>query len=47
MGRFRTVRNPISFDGARPSEVTAPPTLDEHGPALRAELAKARASAAQ
>ncbi len=47
MGRFRTVRNPLSFDGARTSEVTAPPTLDEHGAELRAELAKGRASAAQ
>ncbi|PQA89563.1 CaiB/BaiF CoA transferase family protein [Hyphococcus luteus] len=30
MGEFRTVRSPLSFDGARPSEVKAPPTLGEH-----------------
>ena len=47
MGKFRTVHNPISFDGTRTSDVTAPPTLDEHGAEVRAELAKGRASAAQ
>ncbi len=47
MGRFRTVRSPLSFDGQRLSDVTAPPVLDEHGAELRAQLAKARASAAQ
>lgn len=30
MGRFRSVRSPVSFDGAPTSEITAPPTLDEH-----------------
>jgi hypothetical protein len=30
MGRFRTVRFPVSFDGQRLSEVAAPPTLGEH-----------------
>jgi crotonobetainyl-CoA:carnitine CoA-transferase CaiB-like acyl-CoA transferase len=44
MGRFRTVRNPISFDGQRLSEVTPPPVLDEHGPELRAQFAKASAA---
>jgi len=30
MGRFRTVRPPVSFDGERTTEVLAPPTLGEH-----------------
>ena len=47
MGRFRTVRTPLSFDGERTSDVMAPPVLDEHGAELRAELAKARVPAAQ
>jgi crotonobetainyl-CoA:carnitine CoA-transferase CaiB-like acyl-CoA transferase len=47
MGRFRTVRSPLSFDGARASAVTPPPVLDEHGPELRAQIDKGRASAAQ
>ncbi|MES2974851.1 MAG: CoA transferase [Pseudomonadota bacterium] len=29
-GPFRTVRSPISYDGERPLEVTAPPVLGEH-----------------
>ncbi len=29
-GRFRTVRSPVSFDGERSLEVTAPPLLGEH-----------------
>ncbi|MES2292734.1 MAG: CoA transferase [Pseudomonadota bacterium] len=29
-GAFRTIRNPISFDGQRPLEVRAPPQLGEH-----------------
>jgi crotonobetainyl-CoA:carnitine CoA-transferase CaiB-like acyl-CoA transferase len=29
-GEFRTVRSPVSFDGQRPLEVTAPPLLGEH-----------------
>ncbi|GAB3648347.1 CaiB/BaiF CoA transferase family protein [Ramlibacter alkalitolerans] len=33
-GRFRTVRSPVSFDGQRPLEVTAPPLLGEHNEAL-------------
>ncbi len=36
MGPFRTVRFPASFDGARLSEVTAPPTLGEHDAEIRA-----------
>ncbi|MEJ8572019.1 CoA transferase [Microbaculum marinum] len=39
MGEFRTVRPPYSFDGRPDLDVIAPPTLDEHGPAIRAELA--------
>ncbi|MBC2777187.1 CaiB/BaiF CoA transferase family protein [Parasphingopyxis marina] len=30
MGRFRTVRSPVSFDGERSLEVKAPPVLGEH-----------------
>lgn len=29
-GRFRTVRSPVSFDGERSLDVTAPPLLGEH-----------------
>lgn len=36
MGRFRTVRFPVNFDGERLSEVTPPPTLGEHDEAIRA-----------
>lgn len=39
MGRFRTVRAPYSFDGEAQTEVLPPPTLDEHGKELRAEIA--------
>jgi crotonobetainyl-CoA:carnitine CoA-transferase CaiB-like acyl-CoA transferase len=34
VGTFRTVRSPVSFDGQRPLEVTAPPTLGEHNDEL-------------
>ena len=30
MGPFRTIRSPVSFDGERPLEVSAPPVLGEH-----------------
>ncbi len=30
MGRFRTIRSPLSFDGERSMTVTAPPVLGEH-----------------
>jgi len=33
-GTFRTVRSPVSFDGQRPLEVTAPPLLGEHNEEL-------------
>ena len=34
--RWRTVRSPVSFDGERALEVTAPPLLGDHDAALRA-----------
>ena len=43
MGRFRTVRSPVSFDGERALDVTAPPTLGEHNAPIRAEAAAIRA----
>ena len=43
MGPFRTVRPPYSFDGAPDLDVTAPPTFDEHGAEIRAELVCRRA----
>ncbi len=30
MGRFRSIRSPVSFDGERPLEVRPPPVLGEH-----------------
>jgi len=39
-GAVRTLRTPIWFDGDRDdADMTPPPALDEHGKALRAELA--------
>jgi crotonobetainyl-CoA:carnitine CoA-transferase CaiB-like acyl-CoA transferase len=38
MGRFRTVRSPLSYDGERSTDVLAPPVLDEHGAEIRREL---------
>jgi crotonobetainyl-CoA:carnitine CoA-transferase CaiB-like acyl-CoA transferase len=35
VGTFRTVRSPVSFDGERALEVTAPPLLGEHNAELR------------
>ena len=35
MGRFRTVRFPVSFDGKPISDVQPPPTLGEHNDAVR------------
>lgn len=35
VGHFRTVRSPVSFDGQRPLEVSAPPVLGEHNEELR------------
>ena len=34
VGTFRTVRSPVSYDGERPLEVTAPPVLGEHNEEL-------------
>ena len=36
MGPFRTVRSPVSFDGERALQVTAPPVLGEHNAAFSA-----------
>ena len=38
MGRFTTVRAPYSFDGEADLAVLPPPTLDEHGAEIRAEI---------
>ena len=38
MGESTTVRPPYSFDGEADLNVTPPPTLDQHGAAIRAEL---------
>lgn len=35
VGPWRTVRSPVSFDGERPLQVTAPPLLGEHNEELR------------
>ena len=40
MGLFRTVRSPVSFDGARALEVRPPPTLGEHNDEIRSALQK-------
>jgi crotonobetainyl-CoA:carnitine CoA-transferase CaiB-like acyl-CoA transferase len=44
MGPFTTVRAPYSFDGAPELDVRPPPTLDEHGADIRAELKLKKAS---
>ncbi len=38
MGPFKTVRAPYSFDGKADLDILPPPTLDEHGAEIRAEL---------
>ncbi len=43
MGAFTTVRPPYSFDGQPDLAIVPPPTLDEHGAEIRAELARKRA----
>jgi crotonobetainyl-CoA:carnitine CoA-transferase CaiB-like acyl-CoA transferase len=40
MGRFRTVRFPVNFDGERVSDVMPPPTLGEHDDAIKAAAGK-------
>ena len=42
MGTFTTVRPPYSFDGQAENQLLPPPTLDEHGPEIRAELGLAK-----
>ena len=42
MGKFTTVRPPYSFDDAPEFAVLPPPTLDEHGDEIRAELKNMR-----
>jgi len=39
-GPVRTLRTPIAFDGLRREVAMPPPALDEHGAAIRAELAR-------
>jgi crotonobetainyl-CoA:carnitine CoA-transferase CaiB-like acyl-CoA transferase len=43
-GLFRTIRSPVSFDGERMREVSAPPTLGQHNAELRGEGMKTTAS---
>lgn len=43
MGAFKTVRPPYSYDGEADLDVLPPPTLDEHGAEIRAELAGRKA----
>jgi crotonobetainyl-CoA:carnitine CoA-transferase CaiB-like acyl-CoA transferase len=40
MGTWRTVRSPVSFDGAKPTDVVPPPLLGEHNDEIRAALLK-------
>jgi crotonobetainyl-CoA:carnitine CoA-transferase CaiB-like acyl-CoA transferase len=39
-GPFRTIRSPVTFDGQRALDVTAPPVLGAHDEALVAPLRK-------
>ncbi|WP_163264175.1 CaiB/BaiF CoA transferase family protein [Chelativorans alearense] len=43
MGAFKTVRAPYSFDGEPDLDILPPPTLDEHGEEIRAEIAQRKA----
>jgi crotonobetainyl-CoA:carnitine CoA-transferase CaiB-like acyl-CoA transferase len=43
MGPFKTVRAPYSFDGKAELDVLPPPTLDEHGAEIRAEIDRRKA----
>jgi len=43
LGTFTTVRPPYNFDGTPELDVMAPPTLDEHGDEIRAEIARRKA----
>ena len=44
VGTFRTVRSPVSFDGERPLDITAPPLLGEHNADLGQKGWPARAT---
>ena len=44
MGRFRTIRSPLTFDRERTRTVSAPPTLGEHNSAVFAKLPRAQAA---
>jgi crotonobetainyl-CoA:carnitine CoA-transferase CaiB-like acyl-CoA transferase len=44
LGTFTTVRPPYNFDGMAETGVMPPPTLDEHGDQIRAELRQRKAS---
>jgi crotonobetainyl-CoA:carnitine CoA-transferase CaiB-like acyl-CoA transferase len=44
MGESTTVRAPYSFDGEPDLEVLPPPTLDQHGAEIRAEIERKKAS---
>lgn len=43
MGHFTTVRSPYTFDGQIDTDIIPPPTLDENGDEIRAELAQRKA----
>jgi crotonobetainyl-CoA:carnitine CoA-transferase CaiB-like acyl-CoA transferase len=40
MGRFRSVRFPVNFDGQHLSEITPPPTLGEHDESIRGQVGR-------
>jgi crotonobetainyl-CoA:carnitine CoA-transferase CaiB-like acyl-CoA transferase len=40
MGRFRSVRFPVNFDGQHLSEIAPPPTLGEHDAAIRGQAGR-------
>lgn len=40
MGEVRMIRNPVTFDGDREFRAGPPPTLDEHGAALREQFGR-------
>jgi len=42
LGKWTTVRSPVSFDGVRPTDVVPPPLLGEHNEEIRSALAVAR-----
>ncbi len=44
MGSFKTIRSPLSFDGEKSLDVTAPPTLGEHNEEVFSNLAQNRAA---